>query len=300
MSDIGSLLQPFQYEFFVRGMIASLLVGAINGMLGVYIVLRGMSYIGHGLSHAVFGGAVVSHMLGINMYIGSVIWGIASSMIIGEVSRRSRIRADALIGIISTAGFAIGVFLISSTRGFTRNFEALLFGNIIGITDLDLQVVLAASAAVLIFFIFMNRMMLFTIFDRDTARVYGVRTDLVELAFSVLLALVIIASMNAIGVTLVAAAIVAPAISARLLTDNFSRMVILSTVTGALTAFSGMYISFFLDSASGATIVLFGSGVFAAVLLYTMMRRAYHRHSHGRIRHTHIHLHKGEHDHIHR
>lgn len=299
MSDLNSLLLPFQYEFFIRGILVSILVGAMNGMLGVYIVLRGMSYIGHGLSHAVFGGAVVSHMLNINMYIGAALWGIASSMIIGEVSRRTRVRADAIIGVISTAGFAIGIFLISSTRSFTRNFEALLFGNILGITDMDMLIISIVSIVVLAFFLTLNRMMLFTIFDRETARVYGVRTDLVELVFSILLAVVVIASMNAIGVTLLAAAIVAPAISARMLTNNFSRMIILSTVLGALTAFSGMYVSFFLDSASGATIVLFGAGLFAVLLIYTLLRRAYHTHSHGSMRHAHLHAHRGDHEHEH-
>lgn len=301
MSEINLLLllQPFQYEFFIRGILVSMLVGAMNGMLGVYIVLRGMSYIGHGLSHAVFGGAVISHMMNINIYIGAVLWGIASSMMINEISKRSRIRADAAIGVISTAGFAIGIFLISSTRSFTRNFEALLFGNILGITDLDLLVISAVSIVVLAFFLFLNKMMLFTIFDKETARVYGVRVDAVELIFSILLAVVVIASMSAIGVTLLAAAIVAPAISARLLTNNFFRMILLSTVIGASTAFSGMYISFFFDSASGATIVLVSAGVFAAVLLYTLLHRVYHKHYHGRVRHIHIHTHKGDHEHRH-
>ncbi|MEM4398800.1 MAG: metal ABC transporter permease [Candidatus Nitrosocaldus sp.] len=126
MIEPNTLLQPFQYEFFIRGMIVAILVGGVNGLLGVYIVLRGMSYIGHGLSHAVFGGAVVSHMLSINMYIGAVLWGLISSIVINRVSRSGKVKADAAIGVISTAGFAIGIFLLSSTRSFTRNFETLL------------------------------------------------------------------------------------------------------------------------------------------------------------------------------
>ncbi|MEM4321084.1 MAG: metal ABC transporter permease, partial [Candidatus Nitrosocaldus sp.] len=290
--------QPFQYEFFIRGMIVAILVGGVNGLLGVYIVLRGMSYIGHGLSHAVFGGAVVSHMLSINMYIGAMLWGLISSIVINRVSRSGKVKADAAIGVISTAGFAIGIFLLSSTRSFTRNFEALLFGNILGITYLDMLAIAVVSIVVLAFFLLLNRMMLFTIFDRETAKVYGVRTDAVDLTFSILLAIVVIASMNAIGVTLLAAAIVAPAISARLLTNNFTKLIMLSTVIGAITAFVGMYLSFLFDSASGATIVLFGAGVFAVVSLYTLLHRVYHRHSHGSVvRHKHMHIHRGEHEH---
>ncbi|MEM2100773.1 MAG: metal ABC transporter permease [Candidatus Nitrosocaldus sp.] len=293
------LQQPFKYEFFIRGVIVAILVGGVNGLLGVYIVLRGMSYIGHGLSHAVFGGAVVSYMMNINIYIGALLWGLISSIVISRVSRSGMVRADAAIGVISTAGFAVGIFLISSTRSFARNFEALLFGNILGITDMDMLVIAVVSVVVLAFFLLLNRMILFTIFDRETAKVYGVRVDALDLAFSILLAMVVIASMNAIGVTLLAAAIVAPAISARLLTNNFTKMLILSTLIGAVTSFVGMYLSFLFDSASGATIVLFSAGVFAATLLYTSLHRMYHKHSHGRIKHRHMHIHKGEHDHEH-
>lgn len=285
MSELNTLLQPFQYEFFIRGIIVAILVGGVNGLLGVYVVLRGMSYIGHGLSHAVFGGAVVSHMLNINIYIGALLWGLISSIAINRVSRSGKIRADAAIGVISTTGFAIGVFLISSTRSFTRNFEALLFGNILSITYLDMIVIAVVSTVVVVFFLLFNKIMLFTIFDRDTAKVYGVRTDAVDFVFSILLAIVVIATMNAIGVTLLAAAVVAPAISARLLTNNFIKMLILSTVIGAITAFAGMYLSFLFDSASGATIVLFSASVFGIVILY----RVYHKHLHRRVMHKHMH-----------
>ncbi|MFN4336047.1 MAG: iron chelate uptake ABC transporter family permease subunit [Candidatus Nitrosocaldus sp.] len=294
-----NLLEPLQYEFFIRGIVVAILVGGMNGLLGVYIVMRGMSYIGHGLSHAVFGGAVVSHMMSINIYIGALLWGVISSIVINRVSKNGKVRADAVIGIISTTGFAIGIFLISSTRSFTRNFEALLFGNILGITYLDMLVIALVSIVVFLFFFLLNKMILFMVFDRDTAKVYGVKTDAIDLALSTLLAIVIIASMNVIGVTLLAAAIVTPTISARLLTNNFNRLLVLSTVIGALTASVGMYLSFLFDSASGATIVLFSAGVFGAVALYTLLHRVYHEHSHGRIRHRHMHIHKGEHDHEH-
>lgn len=283
MNELNALLQPFQYEFFIRGIIVAILVGGVNGLLGVYVVLRGMSYIGHGLSHAVFGGAVVSHILNINIYIGALLWGLISSIAINRVSRSGKVRADAAIGIISTTGFAIGVFLIS-TRSFTRNFEALLFGNILGITYLDMIVIAVVSIVVVAFFLLFNRIMLFTIFDRETAKVYGVRTDAVDFVFSILLAIVVIATMNVIGVTLLAAAIVAPAISARLLTNNFTKMLILSTVIGAITAFAGMYVSFIFDSAPGATIVLFSASVFGIVILYRV-----HKQLHGRVIHKHMH-----------
>ena len=257
--DPTILLQPFQYEFFTRAILVSVLVGGVCGLLGVYTILRGMSYIGHGMSHAVFGGAVVSYIAGFNFYIGATIWGFVSAVLINEITRRNKIKADAAIGVVTTAGFAIGVFLISTTRSYTRNFEALLFGNILGITNQDLLVIIFVTVTTAVFIFFFQKRLLFTLFDKETAKVYGVRTDIVELIFSLILATVVIASMNSIGVTLLAAAIVAPAISARMITNNFTKMVIFSTIMGVIIAFLGMYSSYFFDSASGSTIVLYGA-----------------------------------------
>jgi ABC-type Mn2+/Zn2+ transport system permease subunit len=297
--SVDIFLQPFQYEFFTRGILVAIMVGGLCGLLGVYIVLRGMSYIGHGMSHAVFGGAVVSYIIGFNFYIGATLWGFVSAILINEISKRNKIKADAAIGVVTTAGFAIGVLLISSTRSFTRNFESLLFGNILGITDQDLFVIIMVSIITGIFIFFFQKRLLFILFDKETAKVYGIRTELVETLFSLVLATVVIASMNSIGVTLLAAAIVAPAISARMLTNNFLKMVISSTIIGIITAFSGMYASFYFDSASGATIVLFGAAAFGISALYAFLRRIYHTHSHGDQKHAHPHIHVQEHQHTH-
>src|SRR5919106_2523435 len=194
------LLLPFQYEFFVRAIIVSILVGGVCGLLGVYIVLRGMSYIGHGMSHAVFGGAVASYIVGFNFYLGAAVWGFVSAYLINEIVLRNKIKADAAIGVVTTAGFAIGVFLISTTRSYTRNFEALLFGNILGITDQDLLVISLVTALTATFIFFFQKRLLFTLFDKETAKVYGIKTDMVELIFSLILAAVVIASMSSVGV----------------------------------------------------------------------------------------------------
>ena len=297
--DPTALLQPFQYEFFARAILVSVLVGGVCGLLGVYIILRGMSYIGHGMSHAVFGGAVVSYIAGFNFYIGAAIWGFVSAVLINEITRRNKIKADAAIGVVTTAGFAIGVFLISTTRSYTRNFEALLFGNILGITDQDLLVILFVTIITATFIFFFQKRLLFTLFDKETAKVYGVRTDIVEVFFSLILATVVIASMNSIGVTLLAAAIVAPAISARMITNNFSKMVIMSTMIGVIIAFLGMYSSYFFNSASGSTIVLYGAVAFGISTLYAYLRKLYQTHSHGRLTHSHPHIHVNEHKHEH-
>ena len=278
------LLEPFQFEFFRTGTLVALLAGTLCGMLGVYIVLRGMSYIGHGLSHAIFGGAVVSFVMQWNFYLGAGLWGFLSAVLINQTVRRTRIGADAAIGVITTASFAIGVALISRYRRFTQSFDAALFGNILGVTWNEVLVVAAVTLLVAIAIFFAYKHLLFTTFDSEVAHIYGVRTEWMDTLFALLLAAAIIASMNILGVTLIAAALVIPAITARLLTDSFSRMMLLSTLIGALSGVLGMYVSYYVDVASGATIVLLQSAIFGCVLAFTATRKVAAR----RLAHTHV------------
>ena len=267
------LLEPFRYDFFVRGLIAATLVGALCGLVGVYIVLRRMSYIGHGLSHAVFGGAVASYVLGVNFYAGAGIWGFAAALMINGLSRRKKIGADAAIGIITTASFAFGVALISRYRRFTRNFDAALFGNILGVTPQDLVAIAVVAVVTLVLVFFLYKQLLFVTFDPDVAPIYGVKSGVTETVFALMLAGTIIASMQVMGVTLIAAAIVIPAIVARLLTDSFSRMLWLATLVGAACGLVGIYLSYFMDVASGATIVLVASALFVVTYAGVSIRR---------------------------
>lgn len=259
------LLEPLTYTFFQRALIASLLVGALCGLIGVYIVLRRMSYIGHGLSHAVFGGAVISYLLDVNFYLGAGLWGVASALVINELSLRRKLGADAAIGIVTTASFAIGVAAISRHRRFTRNFEAALFGNVLGIMPADLWMIAAVTLAAALGIFFLYRPLLFTTFDEETAEVFGVPTRWVNSLFALLFAAVLIVSMQIMGVTLIAAALVIPASTARLLTDRFAVLLGLATVLGAAIGGLGMFASYYLDMASGATIVLVGTAVFTLV-----------------------------------
>jgi len=270
---VSLVTEPFGYEFFRQGLGASVLVGALCGMLGVYIILRRMSYIGHGLSHSVFGGAVVAYVASINFYVGAGLWGFFSALIINATARRRRIGADAAIGIITTASFAIGVALISKTRSFTRNFEAALFGNILGVTPVDLAVVLLVTVAVAAFIVLFYKRLLFMTFDPEVAPIYGVKVGVVDSLFALAMAATIVASINVVGVTLIAATLVIPSTTARLLTDAFARMLVLSTVLGALSGFVGMYLSYWLDVSSGATIVLLEAAVFGVVFFGTSLAR---------------------------
>ena len=281
---IDILLEPFQFEFFRNGVVVSLLVGSLCGLIGGYIVLRGMSYIGHGLSHAIFGGAVVTYVMAWNFYVGAGLWGFLAALLINQTVRRTRISADAAIGVVTTASFAVGVALISRYRRFTRSLDAALFGNILGVTVQDVWVVAAVTLVVALIIFFMYKQLLFTTFSEDVAQIYGVRTEWVDTLFSLALAAALIASMQILGVTLIAAALVIPAITARLLTDSFNRMIVLSTLIGMFTNLIGMYLSYYIDVASGATIVLVQAAVFAVSLVVSLAQKRAVR----RLAHTHV------------
>ncbi|MFQ5473346.1 MAG: metal ABC transporter permease [Dehalococcoidia bacterium] len=267
------MFEPLQYEFFVRGLAAATIVGALCGLVGVYIVLRKMSYIGHGLSHAIFGGAVVSYVMSLNFYIGAGIWGFLSALLINATTRHKRfIAADAAIGIITTASFALGVALISRYRTFTRSFDAALFGNILGVSDNDLYAIIGVTVLTFAAVLFLYRRLLFTTFDPEVAPYFGVNTAYIDSFFSLILAGAIVVSLQVLGATLIAASLVIPPITARLLTDNFNRMVTLSVLIGASCGFVGIYASYYLDIASGASIVLVAAGAFMVAMIYSSAR----------------------------
>jgi ABC-type Mn2+/Zn2+ transport system permease subunit len=262
---MDTLLEPFEFAFFRNGMAVATLAGALCGLVGVYVVLRGMSYIGHGLSHAIFGGAVASYITSVNFFLGAGAWGVVSALLVTRVARRRTIGADAAIGVVTTASFALGLALISATSGFVPNFDTILFGNVLGVTGRDLLVVAVVGVLAVAFVFFLYRPLLFTTFDVEVAEASGVRTWWIDAGFAVILAATIVATMQVLGVTLVAAALVIPAVVARMLTDSFARMLVLSVVIGAVSGFAGMYLSWYLNISSGASIVLVSSALFVAV-----------------------------------
>ena len=266
------MLEPFQYEFFIKGLIATTLVGALCGLIGVYIVLRRMAYVGHGLSHAVFGGAVVSFVMGINFFIGATVWGFLSSILIILATRKRQIATDSAIGIVTTASFALGVAIISRYNTFTRDFEAALIGNTLGVSTGDLVAIAIVTVLTAVFFFIGYKLLLFTIFDPDTARFYNIPTAWVDVFFSLVLAATIVVSMQVVGVTLIAAAIVIPPVIARLLTHSFKMVLFLSTILGAFCGLAGIYVSWYVDVSSGASVVLFAALIFLLVLGFTVMR----------------------------
>ena len=261
------LLEPFRYEFFSRAILVGMMAGLLCGVMGVYITTRRMSYIAHGLSHAILGGAVLSYVLGLNFYIGSGIWGFAAALLIQYLTSR-RVYSDAAIGIVTTASFALGVAIISTYRKFSQNFEAALFGNVLGVSPTDLWVVTGVTVVLLSLVFLFYRPLLFWCFDREVAQVHGVPVWAMDTLFALMLATLLVATLNVLGVTLIISAVVIPASIARLLSNRFGLMMILAGVLGAAIAFLGIYLSYYFDIASGASVVLLSTLIFGCVLLW--------------------------------
>ena len=270
---MDTLLEPFGYEFFRNAITVATLAGALCGLVGVYVVLRGMSYIGHGLSHAIFGGAVASYALGLSFYLGAGLWGLVSAVLILLIARRRSIGADAAIGVVTTASFAVGVVIISVIGSFTRNFESLLFGNVLGVDTGDVFVVagvtVAAGAAVFLRY----RQLLFTTFDPEVADVSGVSTARMDILLALLLTALITVCMSVLGVTLIAAMLVIPPVIGRLLTDSFHKMLWISVGVGTFCGFVGVYLSYYLNWASGPAVVLTAAVLFVVAYAVSSVRR---------------------------
>ncbi len=270
---MDTLLEPFRYDFFVNGIAVATLAGALCGLVGVYVVLRGMSYIGHGLSHAIFGGAVASYALEINFYLGAGVWGFVSAVLIMLIARRRSIGADAAIGVITNASFAVGIVIISVIGGsFIRNFEAVLFGNVLGVSSTDVAIVAAVALLAGTAVFLRYRQLLFTTFDPEVADVSGVSTARMDVLLAVLLTALITVCMSVLGVTLIAAMLVIPPVIGRLLTDSFHRMLWISVATGTFCGFTGVYLSYYLDWASGPAVVLTASVIFVAAYVVSTIR----------------------------
>jgi manganese/iron transport system permease protein/iron/zinc/copper transport system permease protein len=275
------LFEPFGYSFFNNGLTVATLAGALCGLLGVFVVLRGMSYIGHGLSHAVFGGAAASAVVGVNYFVGAGIWAVVSGVLIGRIARRRIIGADAAIGVVTTASFAIGLALLNRYGQAKKSIEAVLFGSVLGVERADIWAVSIVAVLVAVFIVAFYRRLLFATFDPDVAQVTGVKVAWVEAMVMMMLSLTILVTMRVIGTLLISALLVIPAATSRMLTNSFARMLWISPVLGAVAGFIGMNAAYHLDTSASATVILVAAIGFVLVYAATGIR--------GRVRVAHVH-----------
>jgi ABC-type Mn2+/Zn2+ transport system permease subunit len=270
---LDQLLAPFSYDFMQRAFVAALIVGALCSTMGTYVVLRKLSFIGDGLAHASFAGIAIAYLRGANFWVGAAIASVVTALGIGYVHRRANVSLDTSIGVLFTAAFALGVFILSRSSRATVDLQSYLFGNILGVGPSDLVMVLGLGFLVALVVGALWRPLLYTSFDPVVAQAAGIKARFVDDTLLVLLALTIIVSLPLVGIVLVAALLVTPAAAAAQLTKRFIPMMLLSAAFGIISSVGGLYASYWLKSASGATIVLVATLLFFLALMVAALRR---------------------------
>lgn len=259
------LLEPLRYGFMVRGLLASVLVGIFCSVLGCFVVLRGMAFLGDAMSHAILPGVALAYLWGADLLVGAAVAAFLVALLIGAVTRQGQVKEDTAIGILFAGAMALGVALISSAGSYAVDLSHILFGNVLGVSWADLRLMAALGTLVLAVIVLLYKELLVVSFDPILAATLRLPVERLRLLLLLLLATAIVASLPAVGVSLVAAMLVTPPAAASLLTRRLPTMMLVSAALGALSGFSGLYLSYYLNVASGAAVVLVATAIFGAV-----------------------------------
>lgn len=269
MASISQFLSALgQYNFLQAALITSILVGVMSGVIGSFIILRGLSLMGDAISHAVLPGVAVAYMLGINLLLGASIFGILAAMLIGYVASHSKLKNDTAIGIVFSAFYALGFVLISLAES-SSNLHHILFGNVLAVSDRDLITTTCVLIAVILFIVIFYKELLITSFDETFARTYGLRTQMVHYALMLILTLVTVSSLQTVGIILVVAMLITPAVTAFLWTNKLHWMLVDSAIFGALASLIGLFLSYTLNWSSGPAIVLVAAFIFGVSFIFS-------------------------------
>ena len=266
---LDPLVEPLTFGFMQRGLVASVLVAAICGVLGSFVVLKGLAFIGDALAHASFGGVALAFVLGTNIYIGAFVVAVATALGIGAITQRGRVSSDTAIGVLFSGTFALGILIISRVDRYTTDLFGYLFGDVLSITAGDLWTIAILGTAVLALVAVFYRQLLFVAFDPTVAAASGLPARFLEYLLLALLGVTIVTAIQAVGIVLVVALLVTPPATAFLLTGRFHQMILMSAGIGALSALLGIYLSYYLDLASGAAIILVATAIFFLTLAVT-------------------------------
>lgn len=258
------LTDPFQFEFFIRALIAGVIVGITCGAVGTHVTLRNMSAIGNGLSQCTLGGVAVAVVAGVHPLAGALAGALLASWLLTVVTRHRGIQLDSAIGLVSTSMFALGVAVISANRESAPNLSDLLFGNVLAVTTADIVLVGVVGTVVVTWIEMAHKELTIAAFDPEGARTIVRDPAQTELLFQLSLAAVVVAAVQVVGVLLIAATLVLPAATARINARSATTMLRNSALIGGGIAVVGLYTSYHADVASGPAIVLAGTAAFAA------------------------------------
>ena len=257
-----------KYNFLQTALITSILVGIMSGIIGSFIILRGMSLMGDAISHAVLPGVAVAYMLGINLLLGASAFGILAALLIGVVTMKSKLKNDTAIGIVFSAFFALGFILISLAESAT-NLHHILFGNVLAVSDSDLITTAIVLSVVLLFVVVFYKELLITSFDNTFAKAYGLKTQIMHYALMLILTLVTVTALQTVGIILIVAMLITPAATAYLLTNRMSHMMIVAAIFSVISSIVGLYLSFTFNWASGPAIVLTAAIFFSLAFIFS-------------------------------
>ena len=266
------LISPLSYTFMQRGLAASVMVGVLCAVVGCYVVLRSMAFMGDALAHAILPGVAISYLLHGNLLVGALIAAFVVALGIGFLSRQGTLKEDTAIGILFSAALALGVAMISTIRTYAIDLSHILFGNVLGVEVSDLWITGILSLVVLTTIILLYKQFLVFSFDPVLAATLRLPTELLRNLMLVLLALTVVVSLQTVGVGLVASMLVTPAATAYLLTRRLPTMMVMSASIGAFSSLAGLYLSFYINVASGAAVVLTATGIFLLTFLFAPQR----------------------------
>lgn len=252
---VGDLLNP-DLAFLPKALLVAAMASIVCGVVGCYVVLRGMAFIGDAVAHAVFPGLAIAFVLGGSLVLGGVVAGVITAVLVAVFSQHRRLKEDAIIGVFFVGAFALGIVIISRAPGYAGSLQQFLFGSITGIPDRDIVVVAGMGLLVLGVLLLLHKELVTISLDRESARAMGVPVFWLDLVLYVLVTLAVVISVQTIGNVLVLALLITPAATARLLTDRLALMMLLAPAIGALSAFVGLYVSWSWDYPTGGTIVL--------------------------------------------
>ena len=255
------------YGAMERAFIAAVLVGLIAGIIGSFVILRGLSLMGDAISHSVIPGVAISHLLGISHIIGASVFGLIASTLIGFIGDKTKLKKDTTMGIVFSSFFALGIVMASQIRTMT-NLQNILFGNVLTVSQNDVNYLVWIAAGLVVFVVLFYKELLITSFDETMAQVYGLKTKLIHYGFLLILTLVIVLSLQAVGAVLIVAMIITPAATAYLLTNRMHVMLLLSAVLGMLSSIIGVFLSITFNISSGASIVLASAVFFLIVFIF--------------------------------
>ena len=266
MNPVEFLLDPMRLGFMQRGLVAAVLVGIVCAVMGAFVVLRGLAFIGDAVSHAAFPGLVIAFLLGIPLYIGGAIAAVSTALAIGWVAQRGRLRFDTAVGVLFAGMFALGIVLFSTIDNYVADLFSYLLGNVLGITFADIVQVTVLGAIVLAVVFVLRKEFLYASFDPAGAAASGLPVEWLDYLLLGLIGVTIVVSIQTVGIVLVVAMLVTPAATGQLLVDRFWDLVRVAIAVAVVSALVGLYLSYYLNVASGASIVLIETLCFALAL----------------------------------